>query len=229
VNNLPAILLDQPLLLVAVKLLVAMLCGGAVGLERELSRKPAGLRTNILICIGAALIMITSRHIGNGAPYTDPARLVAQVLAGIGFIGGGAILRARGAVHGLTTAATILAVTAIGIAVGDGMFAAALLTTALIIFVLVLLRRVERVIVHHRRLYHYTFKTREPATTLAELMHLLEGEGLRFDDFSIADAGSGEHEVNFSVVTSLQGNARLIKQLPQLGTGVRASIHEELG
>jgi len=76
-------------MLIAVKLLVAVVCGGAIGLERELSRKPAGLRTNVLICVGAALFMIVSRHIGGGAPYTDPARLVAQVVTGIGFIGGG--------------------------------------------------------------------------------------------------------------------------------------------
>ena len=82
--------------LIALKLVVAMLCGGAIGFERELSRKPAGLRTNVLICIGAALFMIVSRHIGGGAPYTDPARLVAQVVTAIGFIGAGVILQARG-------------------------------------------------------------------------------------------------------------------------------------
>jgi putative Mg2+ transporter-C (MgtC) family protein len=226
VNNLPLVLQIHPLLLVAVKLLLAMVCGGLIGLERELNRKPAGLRTNILICMGAVLLMITSRHISSGAPYTDPARLIAQILPGIGFIGAGVILQTRGSVHGLTTAATILVVTAIGVTIGEGMFAVTLLTTALIIFVLVLLRRVERVVVHHRRLYHYTFKTHEPAATLAALLELLEREGLRLDDFKVAQTTAGEHEVNFSVVTSLDGNARLIKQLPQLGREVSAATHE---
>jgi len=225
VNNLPLILQIHPLLLVAVKLLLAMVCGGLIGLERELSRKPAGLRTNILICMGAAMLMITSRHISSGAPYTDPARLIAQILPGIGFIGAGVILQTRGSVHGLTTAATTLVVTALGVSIGEGMFAVTLLTTALIIFVLVLLRRLERAIMHHRRLFHYTFKTDEPATTLAALLELLKGEGLRLDDFNVGEAGDGTHEVHFSVVTSLDGNARLIEQLPKLGQALRAATH----
>src|SRR6059036_2003201 len=108
-------MLISPLALIALKLVVAMLCGGAIGFERELSRKPAGLRTNVLICMGAALFMVVSRHIGGGAPYTDPARLVAQVVTGIGFLGAGVILQSRGSVIGLTTAATIFVVGAVGI------------------------------------------------------------------------------------------------------------------
>jgi putative Mg2+ transporter-C (MgtC) family protein len=225
-SNLSATLNQHLLLLVAVKLLLAMVCGGLIGLERELSRKPAGLRTNILICMGAALLMITSRHISSGAPYTDPARLIAQILPGIGFIGAGVILQTRGSVHGLTTAATILVVAALGVAIGEGMFAVTFVTTAFIIFVLVLLRRVERTVVHHRRLFHYTFKTDEPAATLARLLGLLKREGLRLEEFNVGEASDGTHEVHFSVVTSLDGNARLIERLPKLGQAVRAATHE---
>src|SRR5215470_12681642 len=113
----------EPWIVIGIKLLTAMLCGGAIGFERELSHKAAGLRTNVLICMGASLYMIVSRHISGGAPYTDPARLAAQVVAGIGFLGAGVILQARGSVHGLTTAATIFLVGALGIAIGEGMFA----------------------------------------------------------------------------------------------------------
>src|SRR5712692_7588555 len=127
----------SPNLVIALKLLMAMLCGGAIGLERELSHKPAGLRTNVLICVGAALFMVVSRHIGGGAPYTDPARLVAQVITAIGFVGAGVILQSRGSITGLTTAATILLVGAVGVSVGEGMFAVAAMTTVLIIGVLV--------------------------------------------------------------------------------------------
>src|SRR6266446_9459683 len=129
---------------IALKLLMAMACGGAVGFERELSHKAAGLRTNVLICMGAALYMIISRHISGGAPYTDPARLAAQVVTGIGFLGAGVILQSRGSITGLTAAATIFIVGAVGIAIGDGMFGVALLSTAFIIIVLVVLRKVER-------------------------------------------------------------------------------------
>ena len=111
----------SPNILIGLKLLMVVACGGAIGLERELSRKPAGLRTNVLVCVGAALFMIVSRHIGGGAPYTDPARLVAQVVTAIGFIGAGVILQSRGSITGLTTAATILMVgkEAVLAAVGD--------------------------------------------------------------------------------------------------------------
>lgn len=211
----------------AIKLLVAMLCGGAIGMERELSRKSAGLRTNVLICMGAALFMITSRRISGGAPFTDPARLVAQVVAGVGFIGAGVILQSRGSVTGLTTAATIFVVTAVGIAIGESMFSAALLTTILIIFVLVLLRRVEAIILRRRRLYHYSFKTHNSASALAALLNLLEKEGMRLDDFDVREADEGGHEVHLSVVTSLKGNSRLLEKLPQLGTGIEAKTSEE--
>src|SRR5215468_3915952 len=125
----------QPWQIMAVKLLLAMLCGGTIGFERELSHKAAGLRTNVLICMGATLYMIVSRHISGGAAYTDPARLAAQVVAGIGFLGAGVILQSRGSVIGLTTAATIFVVGAVGIGIGEGMFSIALTATVLIIMV----------------------------------------------------------------------------------------------
>src|SRR4030095_14854932 len=144
----------SPTVLIAIKLVVAILCGGAIGFERELSRKAAGLRTNVLICMGAALYMIVSRHISGGAPYTDPARLVAQVVAGIGFLGAGVILQSRGSVIGLTTAATIFVVGAVGISIGEGMFTIAVVATVLIIVVLVVLRQVEHQIILRKRLFH---------------------------------------------------------------------------
>src|SRR6267142_7153565 len=137
----------SPNVLIAVKLVLAILCGGAIGFERELSRKAAGLRTNVLICMASALFMIVSRHIGGGAAYTDPARLVAQVVAGIGFLGAGVILQARGSITGLTTAATIFIVAAVGITIGEGMFGLGIFSTLLIITVLVALRRVERAVI----------------------------------------------------------------------------------
>ncbi|CDM67053.1 MgtC/SapB family protein [Pyrinomonas methylaliphatogenes] len=220
---------DLSIVQIGIKLLFAIICGGAIGMERELSRKPAGLRTNVLICMGATLFMITSRHISGGAPYTDPARLVAQVVAGVGFIGAGVILQSRGSVTGLTTAATIFIVTAVGIAIGEGMFGPAALATGFVIGVLVLLRPLERAVVRRRRIYEYTFKTREPAIALSRLLDLLEQEGLRLEDFSVRDSGNDMHEVNFSVITSLHGNSRLIERLHELGTDTRTSSREEIG
>ena len=96
--------------------------GGAIGLEREIAGKPAGLRTNILICMGAALLTDVSIGIAttDGVRTGDPGRLAAQIVTGIGFIGAGTIMQARGTITGLTTAATIWVVAAIGITVGAG-------------------------------------------------------------------------------------------------------------
>ena len=212
--------------MMAIKLVLAIFCGGAIGFERELSRKAAGLRTNVLICMGSALFMIISRHIGGGAPYTDPARLVAQVVTGIGFIGAGVILQARGSVTGLTTAATIFVVAAVGIAIGEGMFSVALLSTALIIVVLVALRRVERFVLRRRRMFHYSLKTKDPAQFLEDLFDLLEQQHLQLEDFDVDQNPDGEHVVRLSVVTSIEGNLRLLNELPQLGSDLTTSTHE---
>jgi putative Mg2+ transporter-C (MgtC) family protein len=212
--------------LIAAKLVLAILCGGAIGFERELSRKAAGLRTNVLICMGSALFMIISRHIGGGAPYTDPARLVAQVVTGIGFLGAGVILQARGSVTGLTTAATIFVVAAVGIAIGDGMFGAAVLSTALIIVVLVVLRRVERFVLRRQRMFHYSLKTRDPAQLLESLLDLLERQHLQLEDFDVDNNAEGEHIVRLSVVTSIEGNRQLLTELPALGSDLMTSTHE---
>lgn len=202
---------------------MAVLCGGAIGFERELSHKPAGLRTNVLVCVGATLFMIVSRHIGGGAPYTDPARLVAQVVTAIGFIGAGVILQSRGSISGLTTAATILVLGAIGVTIGEGMFSVAVMTTVLVIVVLVLLRKIEGAFIRGHRLFHYKLNTTDVSGSLSRLNGLLEGEGLKLDDFSVLDLADGRHELRFGVVASLETNNRLIKLLPEIGTEVQAA------
>jgi putative Mg2+ transporter-C (MgtC) family protein len=219
-------LLSWPPLLIAAKLVLAMICGGAIGVEREINRKPAGLRTNVLICFGAALYMIVSRQISGGAPYTDPARLAAQVVAGIGFLGAGVILQARGSVTGLTTAATIFVVGAVGISAGEGLFGLAVFSTVLIILVLVVLRKVETAVLKRARLFHYHLKTPDPAEFLESLLNLLEKENLRLEDFDVKELPDHQHEVRLSVVTSLNGNRILLRRLRHLGASIRTSIGE---
>jgi putative Mg2+ transporter-C (MgtC) family protein len=100
-------------------LLLAALLGGLIGLERELHDRPAGLRTHVLVCVGAALITLISSRLALDFPgRTDPTRIAAQIVSGIGFLGAGAILRAGFSIHGLTTAASIWTTAGIGIAVG---------------------------------------------------------------------------------------------------------------
>lgn len=127
----------------AAKLFGAVLIGGGIGLEREIKGKPAGLRTNILICVGSALLMDLS--IGLTSKYGgDPGRISAQVVTGIGFLGAGTILHTRGMITGLTSAATIWVVAAIGLTIGAGYFMEALGATLTVMIVLVGLGWVER-------------------------------------------------------------------------------------
>ncbi len=126
------------------RLSLGVVLGGAIGFERELQRKAAGLRTNILICVGA--VLFTELSMAMSSASGDPARIAAQVVTGVGFLGAGTIIQGRGIVTGLTTAATMWLVAAIGMAIGFGALLEATGATLLVLLVLSLLRPIERVI-----------------------------------------------------------------------------------
>jgi putative Mg2+ transporter-C (MgtC) family protein len=130
----------MPALDLLTRLLLAAALGALIGFERELRRKPAGLRTNILIAVGSALFTMISIQLEGGTPD----RIAAQVVTGIGFLGAGAILRSGENVHGMTTAATIWVNAAIGMGVGAGQYITAMLATLVTLIVLVILPPVER-------------------------------------------------------------------------------------
>jgi len=123
------------------RILAAAVMGGLIGLEREVHGCTAGLRTHILVCIGSTLFMITSIGMASGYAHVgavDPSRIAAGVVTGIGFLGAGAIIRYGTSIKGLTTAASIWAVSAIGLSVGAGMYTAGAITTVVALVVLIL-------------------------------------------------------------------------------------------
>ena len=126
---------DMTLDAIFVRMLLAVLCGGLIGMEREFKRRPAGFRTHILICLGAAMTTLTSQYLYlNMHYYTDMARLGAQVVAGIGFIGAGSIIvTPKQRVKGLTTAAGLWVAAIIGLAIGGGFYEGGLIVTALVL------------------------------------------------------------------------------------------------
>ncbi len=134
------------------KLLIAAVLGGIIGWERERRGRPAGLRTHILVCIGVTLMMVVSEHIfqryktfaSDSIIRVDPARIAAQVVTGIGFLGAGTIIRFKTTVRGLTTAASLWVVAGIGLAVGSSCYVPALLTTFISLFALFFLPFFER-------------------------------------------------------------------------------------
>ena len=133
-------------------LVLAAILGGAIGWERESSRKPAGLRTNILICMAATLLTDISVEIAASANGpADPGRIAAQIVTGVGFLGAGTIIQGQGIVTGLTTAATLWIVAAIGMAIGFGGIVEAVGTTLLVLVTLIPLRRFEGRVDMYRR------------------------------------------------------------------------------
>lgn len=188
------------------QLVLATLLGGAIGLERELSGKPAGLRTNILICVGAALFTALSVDMSLGRG--DPARVAAQILPGVGFIGAGTILHARGSVTGLTSAATIWVVAAIGMALGAHAYEEALGTALLVLVVLQGLKWVENAVARASTQGRLIIHAKPDASALEELEALIRRVGLE-----IERTVSRRENVDLVIEFELRGPKRLHDQV----------------
>lgn len=172
------------------RLLVAALLAGIVGLERDFKGKPAGMRTSILMCVGSALVMILSIEVARDAgPPADPGRIAAQVVTGVGFIGAGMILRSRVSVTGLTSAATIWFIAAVGLVVGYGHFFVAGVATALILVTLTLLDKVEKRFEQSRQLHVVRLNVRR--RSINQVRQVLEENRVTPEDISIKHTEEG--------------------------------------
>ena len=160
------------------RLVLAAILGGVIGLERELKHRPSGLRTNLFICLGAAMYTLLSdelavEHIG------DHTRIAAQIIPGIGFIGAGTIMHAKGElVTGLTSAATLFVVASVGMAVGGGLYLTATFATGLILLTLLFLSRFEDTFSLKRHDYGYEVTGGSESEITAEVNHILESAQL---------------------------------------------------
>jgi len=155
------------------KLLLAAALGGVIGLEREAKHRPDGLRTNLFICVGAALYTLLSIKISGNS--TDPTRIASQIIPGIGFIGAGSIIHARAdLVTGITSAATLFVIASIGMAVGSGYYATAIFATAMVLGVLWLLGLFERFLNLKVMIYCYEVAGRSAEDVQAQINGLLE-------------------------------------------------------
>lgn len=135
---------DVTLLSVAIRIAIAIIVGGLIGLERGMKNRPAGLRTYMVVCVGACLIMLTNQYIYQVTNQGDPVRMGAQVVSGIGFLGAGTIIvTRRNQIKGLTTAAGLWAAAGVGLAVGIGFYEAALIGGFAIFFVMTMLQRMD--------------------------------------------------------------------------------------
>jgi putative Mg2+ transporter-C (MgtC) family protein len=211
---------------IILKILLAAMLGGIIGLERELSHKEAGLRTNILIAIGSTLITILSFKIASMSPGADPARLTAQIVSGIGFLGAGAIIQARFAVHGLTTAATIWTVAAIGIAVGSGLYLVAFLVAIFVVIVLTVFKLLLAYLEKQKQNFIYLIRTEEKASLLVDIRQVLTELNIHYSSARLnRKDDSYEFEILFN--TSENKNREFIEKVMLL-KGVKEVLSENL-
>ena len=213
---LPHINVEDVLSKTMVRLALAALLGAIIGLERELKRKPAGLRTNIFICFGSAMFTILSAELAKDFGIGDRTRIAAQIIPGIGFIGAGSILHDKGGVSGLTTAATIFVVASIGMAAGGGLYVLAIFATMLIYLALHLLGILERRLNLKPLTMNYTVISVKTADDLvAQVNSILEDQGKEMQAMHLSRSGEKEKLV-FRVDGTRHEHTLLMNQLRQL-------------
>jgi putative Mg2+ transporter-C (MgtC) family protein len=205
--------MTEPFMSYLSRLVIALLIGGAVGLEREFKGKPAGMRTNMLICVGSCLIMIISIEIARSAVRTaDPGRIAAQVVTGIGFLGAGTIIRSRFHIVGLTTAATIWALSAIGLAVGAGYLLLSAVSALLITITLIFIGYVEDRL-ETKRSYHVIQVTIDRGEgVIREIMALFAGMNLSSEALEVIRSGD-IWRATFEYASSHEKHRELVEKL----------------
>jgi putative Mg2+ transporter-C (MgtC) family protein len=186
---------------------VAAILGGIIGIERQIHDKPAGLRTNILICVGSTLFMSISNAFGD-------TRIGAQIITGIGFLGAGSVLHAHGFVLGLTTAATIWVVAGVGMALGSGMYAVAVFATAMSLVTLYFLGFIEDKI-QGRRSYSYSLVVTDLNQALASIHKVLQANSVTAASFNFKKRTDNYH-VWFTLLIPRETNLKIIQRLSEI-------------
>jgi putative Mg2+ transporter-C (MgtC) family protein len=162
---------------------VATVCSAIIGFDRERKSRPAGLRTHIIVCVSSTLVMFTGIVLKDmymsSSPNIDPARLAAQILSGIGFLGAGTIIKGKDNVHGLTTAATLWSVACIGIAIGAGLIIEGVVATLVVLLVLQVISKLEKVLLDSRRVFELMIKFSGPLSNLSEVNKILASNKYR--------------------------------------------------
>ncbi len=176
--------------IIIVRLLGAAALGGAVGLEREIHGKPAGLRTSMFICLGSALFTILSGEIARRFGDTSGTRIASNLIPGIGFLGAGAIIRGHGSVVGLTTAATIFVLAAVGMAVGGGMYVIAVATVLIILMSLIVLGWIEDWFGLKTRLTTFRLTTARLEEVMSHVQQILEEAKVAMQHFQVFRIGT---------------------------------------
>lgn len=160
------------------KLFVAIILSLIIGLEREMIHKPAGIKTHMLICMSSTLVMSLGIHLFNKFPNIDPSRLPAQILAGIGFVGAGTIIRDGFSVKGITTAASLLLITCIGLTIGAGFYEAALIATLFAFLTLSLTTPLQQLLHKNKKIVLFTITAKSSPDMIGSINSFFEKENV---------------------------------------------------
>lgn len=211
---LPQVSLANLLSKTVMRLILSAFLGGIIGLERELKHRPAGLRTNMFICFGAAMFTILSEELA-GSFGGDHTRIAAQIIPGIGFIGAGSILHAKGSVTGITTAATLFVVASIGMACGGGLYLPAIFATLLIFMALEVLGWLERRLDLKPMIMRYAVEMERPADEMiSEVNAVLETFSMESRGMRMSKTG-GKPKMVFSVDATRRQQKLLMQEFRQ--------------
>jgi putative Mg2+ transporter-C (MgtC) family protein len=202
---------------ILLKMILAIALGGLIGLEREASQKPAGFRTNILVCVGSAMMMTLAQLIlqDKGGTGDSLLRMAAGVITGIGFLGAGTIVHARGMVAGLTTASTLWAVAGLGLVIGAGYYLPAVIFTVLVMLTLVLFHKLEDSYLK-RYLYHYHVRIKETPDILAKIRKISFHYGVKLEKLNLKKEMSS-FIINFSFYSTEEKEQEFNQGMLNLG------------
>lgn len=202
---------------VLIRLLLALFLGGLIGYERQACNKSAGLRTHVLVCIGSCLIMVLSiniYHTVEGLTNADPARLAAQVVSGIGFLGAGTIMKEGSTVKGLTTAASLWVVSGVGLAIGSGYYTSALLATGLVFLTLSALSRFEKWIGHMSGAVNLLVSTADQPGQIGRVCSKLGEYGLNIKDIKVEE--DNDHNLLMAITLNSLEHLNVISVMSNL-------------
>lgn len=205
--------------IIVLRLLWASLLGAIIGAERNLRRRPAGMRTSLCVSLGSALFTILSIEIAHRTGDASTTRIASNIVQGIGFLGAGAILRERGNVTGLTTAATIFAIAAMGMAAGGGLYAAAGATCVLVLCALILLVYVEGWFDLRPRYMLFRVSTPSTVDMVSEVHKVFSDQSILLDNFQVSMTGE-KNLIQFDSDVSHRQQEKIFSALSKPGVTV---------
>ncbi len=210
---------------ILLRLAFAALLGALIGVERDLRRRPAGVRTSAFICLGSALFTVLSAELSHMLGDTSATRIASNIVQGIGFLGAGAILRENGGISGLTTAATIFVEAAIGMAAGAGLYKIAGFSTGLVLFGLVVLGWLAQRFNLKARVMIFRFTTSHAESVASEVQRCLAELKIKMQHFRVSMAGAGSI-VEFEAHVSHRQQEEILGRLNRPGIISEVVPHE---